>query len=102
MSEQQEAWSPPPGWRGDIEIEVRASGQTQTLSLRDATSADWVGVHAGLTEAVQRHAYRQATHERATRDRESARRLARLRGSGASDPDDEPEAGHTGASTGHS
>jgi hypothetical protein len=102
MSEQQDAWTPPPEWQGDIEIEVRASGETQTLSLRDATRDDWIGVQAALNEAARRHDYRRAERQREMRNRESQKRFAKLRGPGALDPDDEPEPGHTGASTGHS
>jgi hypothetical protein len=100
MSEQREAWSPPRDWHGDIEIEVRASGERQALTLSDATHGDLVGVRAALAEAASRHAYGKAARERAARARQSPRPKAR--GTTAVDLQDEPEPGHTGPSTGHS
>jgi hypothetical protein len=102
MSEQQEAWSPPPDWHGDIEIEVGASGASRALTLSDATRDDWNAVQAALAEAAQRHAYRKAARERARQRPQAARPKAPARGTAAVEPEDEPEPGHTGPSTGHS
>jgi hypothetical protein len=99
MSERREAWSPPSDWRGDIEIEVRASGGSQTLTLMDATRDDWHRVNAALAEAAQRHAYAKAARERAKRARHSTKRT--VKPSGTLEAEDEPQPGHTGPGTGH-
>ena len=104
MSDQREAPSPPRDWQGDIEIEVRAAGASDTLALREATRADWDGVRAALAEAEQRHAYRKAARERGARPPQSAGPPGRARRTEPTpvEPEDEPEPGHTGPSTGHS
>jgi hypothetical protein len=104
MSDQREAPSPPRGWQGDIEIEVRAAGASDTLTLREATRADWDAVRAALAEAAGRHAYRKAARERGGRPPRSTGPSGGGRRSEPTpvEPDDEPEPGHTGPSTGHS
>jgi hypothetical protein len=102
MSDQRETWSPPPDWQGDIEIELRASGGSRTLTLSAATRGDWDGVEAALAEAAGRHAYAKGQREIAMRRRESPKPRRRPPGTGAAEADEEPEPGHTGPSTGHS
>jgi hypothetical protein len=109
MSDQPERWSPPADWHGDIEIEVRASGGGHTLRLTDATRQDWYGVEAALAEAAQRHAYGKAARERAKRRREGREGRPSPDAADTAEPEqpedvpgDEPEAGETAPSTGHS
>ncbi len=102
MSDQREAWSPPPDWQGDIEIEVRAADGSRTLTLPGATRGDWDGVEAALAEAAGRHAYAKGQREIAVRRRERPKPPRRASDGGSAEPEDEPEAGHTGPSTGHS
>jgi len=102
MSDQREAWSPPPDWRGDIEIEVRAAGGSRTLTLPEATRGDWDGVGAALAEAAGWHAYAKGQREIAMRRQERPKPPRRPPGAGSAEAEDEPEPGHTGPSTGHS